>query len=184
MAQRKSSAERDPLPTVSTRWTPLLRERHARSLHLWHRLCTPDLVTTSIHAGSMYGWNALTDALVDAPPVTCESSGPAPNQPRSIELRRAPTPRLTQRPSEPQLADGMSPALGLLSNSGSGDRSPRPTDAGSGPDPSRERRHRAAGTERSRSRDARREPTAFRGFSTMANGPRQVSFTPVTIHHA
>jgi len=44
MAQRKSNAERDPIPTVSTRWTPLLRKGHAGPFHLRNRLRKADLV--------------------------------------------------------------------------------------------------------------------------------------------
>ena len=184
MAQRKSSAERDPIPAVSTRWTPLLRERHAGAVHLRHRLRTPDLVTISVHAGSMYGWNALTDALVDALPVTCESSDLALSQPKSTELKREPTPRLTPKSFELRLAAGMPLALVPPSSNGSGEKSKRRTDAGSGWGLSRERRHRGADTERSQSRADRNEPTVFRGFCTMVNGPQLTSCTPATIHHA
>lgn len=44
MAERESGEERDPVPTVSTRWTPLLRERHSGSTDLRGGLCKAGMV--------------------------------------------------------------------------------------------------------------------------------------------
>ena len=66
MAQRESDAQRDPIPTVQTRWTPLLRERHSGAVYMRHRLREAVLVV----AGTIGLALLLTPQTASVTPVT------------------------------------------------------------------------------------------------------------------
>ena len=95
MAQRESDAQRDPIPTVQTRWTPLLRERHSGAVYMRHRLREAVLVV----AGTIGLALLLTPQTASVTPVT--SSPILASLFRQVE---APDPPLPSHESVPTTA--------------------------------------------------------------------------------
>lgn len=109
MAERESGEERDPVPTVSTRWTPLLRERHSGSTDLRGGLCKAGMV------GLLAAALALTLAHQTASITPVQSSPVAASMSTSVPVpttapRPPSTPSVELEPPEGRRGGELVPA--------------------------------------------------------------------------